>query len=473
MKSIPPVFLFLLLAVLHSPCPVFAAEESFRFGRFGAITLYHPPAQPAAIVLFVSGDGGWNQGVVDMARELAGLGAVVVGIDIRHYLRNLEAAGDACSYPAADLEALSKFVQKKLGLPKYHLPMLVGYSSGATLVYAVLVQAPPGTFAGAISMGFCPGLPLTKPLCRGSGLDWRPGPHGKGYAFLPAQSLRTPWIVLHGVIDQVCSLEAVRPFVSAVPGAGIVALPKVGHGFSIPRNWLPQFKTAFTRLAEQQRVISAQVPETKLDLPIVEVPAEGPESDLLAVVLSGDGGWTGIDREIGEALAKRGIPVAGLNSLQYFWTARTPESTAADLARMLRHYLGLWNKQRVILIGYSFGADVLPFAVNRLPQDLRQAVMLIALLGPAQNADFEFHVTEWLVKGTRRPTHPILPEVKKLRGSKVLCLYGEEEKDSLCRQLTPEIADLVPLKGGHHFGGKYNMIAEKILEALPHGPGRK
>jgi hypothetical protein len=42
----------------------------------------------------------------------------------------------------------------------------------------------------------------------------------------------------------------------------------------------------------------------------------------MAVVVSGDGGWAGIDRDLGEELAREGLPVVGLNSLQYFWKPR-------------------------------------------------------------------------------------------------------------------------------------------------------
>jgi len=39
---------------------------------------------------------------------------------------------------------------------------------------------------------------------------------------------------------------------------------------------------------------------------------------------------------------------------------------------MIRYYLAHLAKKRVLLIGYSQGADVLPFAVNRLPAATRK-----------------------------------------------------------------------------------------------------
>src|SRR5512139_2207509 len=113
-----------------------AKEETLTFGPFGKVALYYETPQPSRVALFVSGDGGWNLGVVDMARELASLDALVVGIDINHFIKQMEASKQSCLYPAADFEALSKFVQKKLDYPSYRTPILIGYSSGATLIYA-------------------------------------------------------------------------------------------------------------------------------------------------------------------------------------------------------------------------------------------------------------------------------------------------------------------------------------------------
>jgi type IV secretory pathway VirJ component len=441
-----------------------ASEESLSFGRFGKVTLYRESPRPLHLVLFVSGDGGWNQGVVDMARTLASLDAVVAGIDITHYLKELRNSPGTCSYPAADFELLSKLIQKRFDFPNYVPPILVGYSSGATLVYSVLVQAPPNTFQGAISLGFCPDLPLTKPLCRGSGLEWTRGPHGKGYSFLPAPNLQAPWIAFQGTIDQVCNANAVENFVKQVKQGEIILLPKVGHGFAVQRNWMPQFKEAFNRLINTPKIDRPSTIDELKDLPLVEVPPQGPSRDVMAVILSGDGGWAGIDRELGNTLASHGVPVVGLNSLQYFWTGRTPAGAAHDLERILRHYLAAWDKRSTVLIGYSLGADVLPFLANRLPHETLNRVKLIALLGPEPSVDFEFHVTDWLGFPSKNPSHPVLPEVEKLRGNNILCFYGDDEGDSLCKKLDASLARVVMLKGGHHFGGDYRTIAEAILK---------
>jgi type IV secretory pathway VirJ component len=204
------------------------------------------------------------------------------------------------------------------------------------------------------------------------------------------------------------------------------------------------------------------------ELPLIEEPASegGPT---LAVIVSGDGGWASIDREIGGALAERGISVVGLNSLQYFWKGRSPDEAARDLERILRHYMSEWHKSQAIVVGYSFGADVAPFMIRRLPDDLRTHVRLVALLGVSQTANFEFHLTDWLGGSGGSDALPTLPEIRALRGAlhdtPILCFYGSEEHDTVCKDLQPSIASAVALGGGHHFGGDYTAIAERIVQA--------
>ena len=237
---------FLLISIVIGNCLAAQAVETIdTFGRFGTIHTYYEADRPSEVALFISGDSGWNKVVIDMAKHLLNLGTLVVGVDIVHYLNRLQAAKEQCSYPAADFEMLSKFVQKKLGFSEYHTPILVGYSSGATLAYALIAQAPQGTFKAALSMGFCPDLPVGKPFCKGSGLEFSLGPDGKRVNFLPRKDLPVPWIVFQGTSDQVCKAKVVAEFVRRCDNAQVCLLEKVGHGFSIEKNWLPQFKEAF------------------------------------------------------------------------------------------------------------------------------------------------------------------------------------------------------------------------------------
>jgi type IV secretory pathway VirJ component len=278
--------------------------------------------------------------------------------------------------------------------------------------------------------------------------------------FKPTATLKQPWIAFQGGKDQVCNAQAAHEFAGAVANGEIVELPLVGHGFSVEKNWMPQFRQAYARLTTRPQKAAGTPPPEISDLPIEEVSASGASAEF-ALLLTGDGGWAGLDQELAARLAASGVPTVGLNSLKYFWKQRTPDETARDVARILRHYLSAWNKERVLLVGYSFGADVLPFVVNRLPPDLRARVASVSLLGIDGNASFEVSISDWVGADDAGPQ--TRPEVGRITGLPVLCLYGEGEKDSICPGLPEPGVRREQVGTGHHFGGEYATLADRIL----------
>jgi Type IV secretory pathway, VirJ component len=197
------------------------------------------------------------------------------------------------------------------------------------------------------------------------------------------------------------------------------------------------------------------------DLPLTEVPATG-TSQQLALFLTGDGGWAGLDKGVSARFAERGIATIGFDSRSYFWRKRTPEQAARDIERVLRHYLSAWNKTQAMLVGYSFGGEVLPFIVNRLPQDLRNRIVTVTLLGPEPGTSFEVHLMDWL-PGVGAGGMPVQPEIQALGNIPVLCIYGEGEAGALCPQLPSTLATVQRIGGGHHFGRDYTALADRIL----------
>ncbi len=90
---------------------------------------------------------------------------------------------------------------------------------------------------------------------------------------------------------------------------------------------------------------------------------------------------------------------------------------------------------------------------------------MLVLLGPSPKVEFEFHVADWM----RNASAGLLvkPEVDRLGSQHILCLSGEDDHDSLCRELTarPNI-EVVTLKGAHHFDGGYDKLGQIIIEHL-------
>ena len=68
----------------------------------------------------------------------------------------------------------------------------MGTGAGASLVYVALAEAPPNTFAGAVSDGFCAVIPSEHLFRRGNGLAWEQKWPGPGVRLLPPRRSRTP-----------------------------------------------------------------------------------------------------------------------------------------------------------------------------------------------------------------------------------------------------------------------------------------
>ncbi len=209
--------------------------------------------------------------------------------------------------------------------------------------------------------------------------------------------------------------------------------------------------------------IASAAPVADLHLTSIAA-AAGSASPYFAVFLSGDGGWVALDRGVSKELAQHGIPVVGWDSLKYFWSPRTPDGIAHDLDRVVRHFAAQWHKSRVLLVGYSQGADTMPFMVNRIPAATRDMVGLTALIGLSDNAVFHIHVSNLLGNARGIPT---APELAHWSGPPYLCICGEKDRDAACEQLTGPGGSVIKMRGGHHFDGKYAQIGQEILSRLP------
>jgi type IV secretory pathway VirJ component len=197
-------------------------------------------------------------------------------------------------------------------------------------------------------------------------------------------------------------------------------------------------------------------------LPLVEVPSQGPPAGFFAILLTGDGGWAALDRGIARRFAERGVPVVGWSSPGYFWKPKSEDRAAWDLAAVIEYYRARWRLPGVALLGYSRGADALPAMAARLPDSLKARIREIGLMGAETRYELEFHPADW-IPGGPAVGKPVLPELLKLKGLPILCLYGTGEKGSLCPGLDPSLAQVKAFRGGHHLGGDYRAVADTLF----------
>ncbi|HEY2608434.1 virulence factor family protein [Paraburkholderia sp. RL18-103-BIB-C] len=390
-----------------------AATTTVPGGRYGDVTVTQPAGPLRGFVVLYSQASGWTAADQQTADALAKAGALTVGVDTARYAANLSAKKETCHQLVGDAEALSHQLERQSQSSHYFAPIVAGTGQGATLAMHVLEQAPSNTIAGAVS------------------------------------------------VDAEHALDA--RFQPCPPDPTVI------------RDKVPGFvETASTGNADRARLVALLTPHLQAvstsaddvsDLPLIELPAAHPNG-LMAIVISGDGGWRDLDKTIAQALQKDGVSVVGWDSLRYFWSEKPPAQTSRDLARVMQTYGARWHAEHIALIGYSFGADVMPFAYNRLPQAQRAKVSLIALLGFAPDADFQIRVGGWLGMPASDKALKVQPELTKVPAAIVQCFYGAEEEDTLCPALDKSGIEVIRTSGDHHFGGDYNAMEKRILSAF-------
>ena len=352
----------------------------------------------------------------------------------------------------------------------------MGYSSGATLVYGILAQAPANTFKGAIAMGFCPDIATVKPLCATAALKQHPTkPGGPIWILEPSDKLTAPFIAINGLDDKVCDYQNTVSFMNKVNTGELIGIPKAGHGMSVEKSYFSNLVNAYKKIKNSasypemmaaKRTSAAQAPVQKPEssLPLVVLPASKTGEEPLLFFISGDGGWTSFDQSVSEKIVAQGAPVVGLDAQKYFWQARTPDETAAEINKVLRYYLTAWNKKSFILCGYSFGADIMPYLATRLQPDLLPMLKGIVMMSPDTKADFEIHVSDMLSIGNSHDTFDVLAELRKSKGRvHTVCIFGSEEDQQPAKLFEAAGASIRVLPGQHHYDNDYDAIVKEIL----------
>jgi type IV secretory pathway VirJ component len=434
-----------LLTALGIASPVVLAQTTtISGGRYGEVMVSQPQGSMRGFVVLFSALTGWTKADQQAADQLAQHDMLVIGVDAGRYAATLATVQEDCHHLVGDAEAISHQLQRELGSKAYFTPIMAGRDEGGLLAEQVLSAAPSNTIAGAIAVDPTPTLDPRFNSCP-------PDPtiiHDRGlpgfWEIGATTALVTPVQSLAAQVRQSGARLEVRNFpADTTEGSILLALSEPHLG----------------SLAPDEENVS--------DLPLVELPATHP-TNMLAIVISGDGGWRDLDKTIADNLQNWGVSVVGLDSLRYFWSKKSPEQTARDLARIIRFYTTRWHAGSIALIGYSFGADVLPFVYNRLPARQRDEVTLVALLGFAHAADFEIRVTGWLGMPPRSAALAVQPEIVKVPPALVQCFYGEQEDDTICPELQRLKMAVIRTSGGHHFGGDYENLARAIFEKWRH-----
>jgi type IV secretory pathway VirJ component len=181
----------------------------------------------------------------------------------------------------------------------------------------------------------------------------------------------------------------------------------------------------------------------------------------LIFYISGDGGFNKFSTSFMQRLNQYGYAVVGLNAKDYFWSKRKPDEAASIIEAAINETNKQWKKKNIVLIGYSFGADVAPFILTHFSAALACKVNHLVLLSPSPKTDFEIHVLQML--GWGKNTGESVPaEVNKI-SKPITIIVGDDENEFPFSQLTIKNKTVIKMPGGHHYDGDVTALCKQIV----------
>lgn len=193
--------------------------------------------------------------------------------------------------------------------------------------------------------------------------------------------------------------------------------------------------------------------------------ARPPHRQAVALYLSGDMGFhAGLGPEIAERLSRNGVSIVTENSLHFFRTRRTPEQTGAMIADGLRRAIAIDPGAPLLLLGQSFGADVIAPSLPYVPTPLRKRIAFVGLIVPGATREWRASPSEIFSIG--EPEEDAVMAARGLSWAPLLCIYGLEERASLCPSLRQRNATVVALPGGHPLKHDADAVSGVLMEAI-------
>ncbi|SCZ55712.1 Type IV secretory pathway, VirJ component [Epibacterium ulvae] len=383
--------------------------------------------------IFLVGHEGWTAEQAARAKRLSEMHTLVVGLDGLHLLKS---AGNDCSAVAPLILKAALAVQVREGALA-RTPVLTAYGSATSLALSAADVAP-NRFKGLVTVS----TDHQDMLCAGA---------------QPADGAKAPlrWL-------DVTEGDVISP-AQNIQGATVVPpTPTAQRAF-----YKSYLRLAGTDSAFDTRTQAAAADLEDLPLTIHNT-QQASSYDTYAIFLSGDGGWANFDKQISDRLAAEGIPVVGISSLRYMWREKSPAQIAADLTRIDAHYSMHFSKSRVLILGFSLGANTLPFAATHMPDNLRSRIAGLGLIAPETRTGFEIVVGGWL--GQETGAHEVSPAIAALQGHlpghRVMCLFGSKESVSACPPSQLPGMKKVEFEGGHHLGHAHDAIVSELKTLL-------
>ncbi len=202
--------------------------------------------------------------------------------------------------------------------------------------------------------------------------------------------------------------------------------------------------------------------QTSDDFPVTEWNSNSDQP--IIFYISGDGGFNTFSKTFSQELHRYGYDVFALNTKKYFWQKKTPLQASKDTENYLQQITKNRKNKKIIIIGYSYGADVAPFIYNRFDADFQKNIQNLIIIGPSKVNDFEIHIDEY-IEGRPEYGYSVLHEINQIKNVPFNLVVSDfEYKYFPLKEVTLKNYQFLHLPGNHHFSGNTKMLADSVLK---------
>ena len=432
------------LSILHAP-----VKEDLSIGRFRQVKLFSPKTNPERLLIILLSSPFQFEVAEGMAEDLVKSGTSTALVDLSQYDQTLRMAGHCLDF-GEDLASLSHSIAHRFKMPDLPPSAILAPSELQAWGLAAIEQAPNGSFVAL----------FRAPADKNSIAKNSPQQNCESFSQKKMKTLTQDQIKASPDHSFPSDLVLDIPFPNVLSDRSFSDTAKRESLLTSIRTLLHDAYRVAGSPESVEHISRARVERLEL---LEETPS-AMTADELVILFSGDGGWADFANDIASGFVKSGRPVIGVNLIPYFWQGRSANAIARDIESIYRVYKSKWHITNLRLVGFSHGADILPFAINRMDADVRSHVTGVALISPSRTTDFQFSVGSWFYDSDSGPL--VTPELKHMLSGKmnILCLYGEDEATfSLCTALQHSALKVERLSGGHHLSGATDIAVERIL----------
>jgi type IV secretory pathway VirJ component len=217
-------------------------------------------------------------------------------------------------------------------------------------------------------------------------------------------------------------------------------------------------------------VSTTTVVTSRGEQPLVVYRAASPADRPVVLLLSGEGGWRDFDDDVAGRLAAHGYTVGGIDCLRYFKSAQDDRAALAKDVKLFADALVAAAKvkePRLVLAGYSFGADLAPWIAGAPGRDPR--IVALLLIGPDKTGSLQARISEILGFHPSDHLFDTAAALKDASDLPALFIHGGDDDESDAPALHESYTGkkkLIVVPGTHHFSGHLDLLEAALADGL-------